>query len=37
MIEVTLGLFMKVGVFGVKTASAGERGPTPAPLVAEIL
>jgi hypothetical protein len=37
MMEVTLGLFMKVGVFGVKTASSRERGPTPAPLVAEIL
>lgn len=37
MIEVTLGLFMKVGTSGVKTVSDGDRGLTPAPLVAEIL
>jgi hypothetical protein len=37
MIEETVGLFMKVGTFGDKTASAGERVPTPAALVAEIL
>ncbi len=35
MIDEALGLFMKVGIFGVKTSVESEKGPTPTPLIEE--
>jgi hypothetical protein len=35
VIDEALGLFMKVGIFGVKTSVESEKGPTPTPLIEE--